>query len=112
MTCPLVAGVGDLGAWSYGTGTVTYETNETNVTHGTGTWVWDYGTLAWVLWFFVARNDDAKVCGCAFFCLKNLSETNPKNHRFRTQNPCDMPFGGGVGDLGAWSYGTGTMGRM
>ena len=27
-------------------GTGTYETYETNVTYGTGTWDWDYGTLA------------------------------------------------------------------
>ena len=32
-----------------GFGTGTYETNGTNVTHGTGTWDWDYGTWHWVL---------------------------------------------------------------
>ena len=37
------------GSMDLGTGTGTYETNGTNVTHGTGTWEWDYGTWRWIL---------------------------------------------------------------
>ena len=74
---------------------------------GLGTWVWDYGTLAWVLWFFVARNDDAKVCGGAFFCLKTPRKPSRKIIGFvlKIHVTCPLVAGLGIWVLGAMGQG-------
>ncbi len=57
--------------------------------HGTGTWDWDwdYGTLAlgFVEFYALVRE---------LFSSKIHPETDAKNHLFRTQTACYMPFRG------------------